>query len=1244
VFAKVSYLQKILFAREPQLCFPLKPELQGGAAGIYETATEMRRAGAERPAAGWQAPEEEDFVRAGSTEKQVRSEGHAPEDIAAGARDHQPRGLARLFLVAALLSVALIALAASTALGATSTEYLRSFGPDGTEATSFETNNAGTSIAGVGVDQQTGAVYVLDLGAGALYQFDAKGHRLDFTGTAPYISENEITGIVPESFYGTNEAQVAVDSTRHIVYVTEKESVRAFQENGEPAEFTAGPGVGTSEIPGFTSATGVAVDANGNIYVSDYAGTVSVYAPDGTPLSSFPMSRPGNLAVGPDGTVYVDDSDTSYEGGGIHRFVPDPFPVTAGTTYTEGTNLATGEGFAEGVAVDAISGEIYVSKWGSFGIWVAVYDEAGALLREIGKAGEEGEFKGTPQGLGVVAGGEEFQLYAGDLGTSQVRIFGERINPGPPSIESTSVSDVTATSATLRARINPNTFATSYRFEYGLGDCSIGPCASVPLGGAGIGDGHHGVTVSQEIAGLQVGTTYHYRVVAENPEGITEGPDHTFTTQLSGLGFQLADQRAWEMVSPPKKLGARLVGVTGARVQAARDGNGLVYPSIGSIEANPEGNRIVEPSTILARRGPAGWSSRDITAPNEETAPVATGNIDEYKIFSPDLSKAILEPRSHGPLSPEASERTPYLRQDTEPPLYTPLVTGKEGYANVPPGTEFGGPSDSGSGLVRLAGATADLSHAVLVSSAPLTPEGPKGDSLYEWTAGRLSPVSVLPPEEGGTMIFAPQIGSSGGSTRHAISEDGSRVFWTNAGPLYLRYNATEAPSAISEGKCTEPEKACTVRLDVVAGGTGDGSATPVFQGASADGTVVFFTDKQQLTAGASPEGSDLYRCEIPDGSPAGGCATLTDISAPFSGSEESAEVQALVTGMSDAGTTVYFVANGVLDNSANGVGANAVHGQPNLYVWQEGSGTRFIATLSGKDGRDWNFEGEQDLSAATSPDGRYLSFMSSGSLTGYDNTAKSGEPVVEVFRYDALADQLGCISCNPSGAVPDVSPGPVGESLTDPYNSWSGQTLAAILPPPAVSEVGGVVLYHPRAVLDNGRVFFNALDALVPADSNGQWDVYQYEPSGGGDCTSSSGGAAVARSAGGCVSLISSGTAEEEAGFFDASSSGDDVFFLTSAQLNEPDQDREYDIYDARVNGVPAKLTPRVECLGEACQPAVEAPVDQTPASSSFKGRGNLHRKHCSHNKVRRGSRCVKRHGRRRHHHRAGAGRRAGR
>ena len=806
------------------------------------------------------------------------------------------------------------------------------------------------------------------------------------------------------------------------------------------------------------------------------------------------------------------------------------------------------------------------------------------------------------------------------------------------------VSNVTAHTATLNAELNPLGVEAEAWLEYGAGE-DYGQIVSLANLGAGFGP----VLRQATVTGLQAATTYHYRFVARDTRDgnvyTVLGADRVFTTQFGGLGFQLPDHRVWELVSPPDKHGARLVGgVLNGRelaLQASADGNGLAYPSNLSIEADPEGNRILEPSTNLARRQANGsWRSKDVTTPNETVTRLANGEGTEYKLFNSDLSEAFVEPRSGTPLSPEATpERTPYLRENSEPPVYTPLVTSKEPYANVPPGTEFGGGVNSSgqelsTGAVHLAAASPDFRHFALRSSVALVEGAPAGEALYEWSDGQLKPLSVLPPGEGGEIVGGARIGSGAASVDGALSSDGSRAFWSVGDTaLYLRYNATEGASAISGGQCTEPEKACTVRIDVKqpdAGGSG--TPAPVFQGASADGTVVFFTDSQQLTKDASSKGADLYRCELPPGGPISGCATLTDISVPVE-ADQNGEVQGVAAAVTEDGTKVYFVADGVLDEAPNEFGDAAVAGQPNLYLWQQGAGVRFIAALADEDRTDWGQNSTSSiyalaLTATASPSGRYLGFMSQRSLTGYDNRDESsGGAVQEVFRYDSATEQLECVSCHPTGARPHSAvPLQDAAAFVDPWGLWGGRPVAAALPEATSLAGSAASLYRPRAVLDNGRVFFNVIDSLVPSDSNGQWDAYQYESTGVGDCSASSTGASISHLGEGCVSLISSGTAEEEAAFVDADETGDNAFFWTPAQLSVLDKDHEVDIYNARVGGIAATRPVNTECLGEACQPPAHTPNDPTPASSAFNGAGNVkpaHKKRCG-----KGKRRVRRKG----------------
>jgi DNA-binding beta-propeller fold protein YncE len=1139
----------------------------------------------------------------------------------------------------------------------------------------------------VAVDQSSGAVYVVDGSRRRVTKFSSTGQFLFMVGkevnlgggtpstpgnicTAEHLANGDTCGVGgfgagPNEF--TNPLPLAVDSSG-VVWVGDENRIASFNSSGAAGSEIALAGCGNVES--------LALDSAGNFFVkcSLLEGIRKLEAGTGTPLETLD-------AAGQPRTVTLDEADNVYIGDATspYRFkVYNP----AGEQIQEfGAGQVIGEPKGNALAIGESAERLYVASNDpdppanravqafSLPALGPLVEKQGAkdflpteatLTATINPEGDETTYRfeyGTSEGYGqstppaTLAGGsfegEEVAAQLKDLlpdTTYHFRVVAtNRCNPSEPAEECTVqgedqtfttppsvvisaqwASDVTASSAILHGELNPLGAKpdTEAWLEYGTDE---GYGITIPL--ANLGDGFGAVTRQAFITGLQAATTYHFRFVARNKrDGIiytVPGPDRTFTTQFGGLGFELADNRVWEMVSPPDKHGARLLGGGEVHLQASADGNGLAYQSKLSTETDPEGNRIPEASMNLARRDANGsWNSEDITTPNERASGAAPGNGTAYKLFSSDLSEALVDPRSDMLLSPEASDRTPYLRQNTDPPSYEPLVTGKEPFANVPPGIEFGG--DKGIGGVVLYGASPNFEHFGLRSDVPLVEGSEAGPStIYEWSNGQIKPVSVLPVAEGGTLVGDSKVGAGFGSVRGAISEDGSRVFWSGGA-------VDPEPSSSLYVRDTEAEE--TGRLDVVqADGGGEGEMRPIFQGASADGTVVFFTDSHRLTEDASPVGSDLYRCELPPGGVASGCATLTDISIPTEDGE-SADVQGIATAVTEDGESIYFVAEGVLDETLNDHDESAVSGAPNLYHWEQGEGVEFIARLSNQDFSVWGEAVGSDgqlgqLGASISPGGRYLAFMSERSLTEYDNRdASTGEPAQEVFRHDAFSGNLECVSCNPTGARPHGALAPDVGSLVNPAALWKGQWTAAVLPQATTLSLQGVSLYRPRAVLDNGRIFFNAVDSLVPADSNGQWDVYQYEPTGVGDCLASSNGASVSRAAGGCVSLLSSGTAEAEAAFFDASETGDDAFFFTPARLSVLDEDSEVDIYDARVNGVPATRPVFPECLGEACQPPPQAPSDPTPASAAFQGPGNLRpaaRKKCP-----KGKRRVKRQG----------------
>jgi hypothetical protein len=417
----------------------------------------------------------------------------------------------------------------------------------------------------------------------------------------------------------------------------------------------------------------------------------------------------------------------------------------------------------------------------------------------------------------------------------------------------------------------------------------------------------------------------------------------------------------------------------------------------------------------------------------------------------------------------------------------------------------------------------------------------------------------------------------------HAVSSDGTRVFFYANGNLYVRAHVDREQSSLGgTGQCTEPEKACTYQVDASkSGGSGGGGR---FVWASADGSRVFFTDEGQLTNGAQATAGepDMYEYNVETGD-------LVDITA---GTGQGAGVIG-ASGAAEDGSYVYFVAEGVLTGQPNSNGDSAQTGQPNLYVVHNGGQPAFIATLdAGTDQMDWvkpNWEeGPEDpgLTARVSPNGRYVVFNALRSLTGYDNTPVSpgecnhgrysqgepSQPCQEIYLYDAVKSVLRCVSCDPTGARP-TAPASIRQTVVP--NLFSNDE-PFMLPG-----------YLQHFLANDGRVFFDTGSSLVPSDTNDAVDVYEYD--------------------GSRLSLISTGTSSNNSFFYDASPDGNNVFFASPQQLPSGAGTATYSIYDARVDGGFAEPAPATACSEEDCKGAVSAPPTLgVPSSQTFVGPGN--------------------------------------
>ena len=204
----------------------------------------------------------------------------------------------------------------------------------------------------------------------------------------------------------------------------------------------------------------------------------------------------------------------------------------------------------------------------------------------------------------------------------------------PLKITGTSATEVTATAAKLNAEVDPGGAETTYHFEYDTSPytTSASHGQSTPESPSiGADNSLHPATAA--IQGLQPGTTYHYRLVAANsqgPAGGTDGPDQTFTTETTGGEFALPDGRAYELVSPPQKDGAEVLGIGGGGVtfgagdatEASEDGTSVTYITSAPVGASPAGNLFS--TQMFSTRGAGGWSSLDIAIPHEHGYGVST--------------------------------------------------------------------------------------------------------------------------------------------------------------------------------------------------------------------------------------------------------------------------------------------------------------------------------------------------------------------------------------------------------------------------------------------------------------------------------------------------------------------------------------------------------------------------------------------------------------------------------------------
>jgi len=1115
-------------------------------------------------------------------------------------------------------------------------DFLRAWGwgvrDEATELQSCDTaTGCVKGIEGSGDGQFMTAEAATVDGAGDVYVIDAENHRVQKFDPSAGPNEDEAQFVLMFGF-NVNKTKLdegAPEPQRNVCTAASTDVCQAGSGGSGPGRLGGGEFAYLNRIAASPTGNSVFVAEGGQIQRFSAGGvyeeTIEEGCLAGKTIGALALDGSGNLYVAIAGEAEVKKLKPS---GPTADCLPPTFPPEAAADRPRA------------LALDG-SGNLYVVL-ASTGIEperVQKYAPSGECLT-CGEGGEEGKpgFDRTSSGsqlrsIAATSACKVDDVYVTHFsaGTqSFFRSFGEHPDPQlclppkvPPVITAQYALSAEFDNATLRAEINPKFWAgsvgeTNYYVQYGTAACiELGwgaPCVETQPSPPGVKLNAGAVNEAVKITpltldGLGEDTTYRYRFVAEStgggpvygldpdgPEGEEEasfddglgGSFRTYRKELIqpcpandtfrfGPSALLPDCRAYEMVSPPDKEGGDVVALLETRgslpavlSQSAISGTRLAYGSYRSFGGSPAGPYTSQ--YLAARRDGVAWETHPISPPRGKQIYEGVGRQSdtEFKAFSTDLCQGWLQSFAEPPLEQLAPAGVSDIYRRTDQECGGPAYEGLN--RTSPPSKE------GGAFQMELQGFSEDGTSSVFVANDAVAVGGSEGIyQLYGARDGAERFLCVLP---GGAPFTGPCV--AGGNTEDvagktgreanvlgAFAADGSRVYWTaleedgagsggGPGEIYLRKNP------FGEGpECGEEGSPCTVAASKAAEEL-ESSAGSQFWSAAKNGSRALFTT-----------GGTLYEYRAAD-------ETTHEIAGEFEG----------FMGASDDATRSYFASKEAL-GGPNAEGKTAAVGEQNLYFHEVGGPLRFIGELVPEAPSfgplaalpRWH-------TSRVSPDGLHAAFKSRAALTGYDNTdLATGEADGEVFLYEANANggggELLCVSCNPSGARP--------RGGFDQAEATAGQI--------SVFETS---LYGARVLAEDGsRLYFESYDSLLPRDSNGRKDVYQWEALGTGGCNESSSSYSLENR--GCIDLISSGLSKLDSEFTDATPSGDDIFFATLSTLLPQDYGL-YDIYDARVGGgLPTPPGPEPECEGEGCQNPPAPPEFQMPATSNYQGPGNL-------------------------------------
>ena len=366
------------------------------------------------------------------------------------------------------------------------------------------------------------------------------------------------------------------------------------------------------------------------------------------------------------------------------------------------------------------------------------------------------------------------------------------------------------------------------------------------------------------------------------------------------------------------------------------------------------------------------------------------------------------------------------------------------------------------------------------------------------------------------------------GSQFAGTSEDGTRVYFTTAEPLVAGDTDTQLDVYQRSG---------TTTTLISTGPTGgNGSFKARFQGTAADGSRVFFSTSEQVTADDTDNGPDVFErvgssTNLVSTGPGGGnsgtdtsfeAASRNGARAFFSTTEQ------LTAGDTDNALDVYERSFGSTSLVSTGPAGGNGSADADFKVLSD-TGTRML------------FESAERLVSSDTDSVRDVYERSGGVTTLVSTGPSGGNGSSDAMLQDASSDGTRVVFGTAEALV-----GADTDSMFDLYERTGGTTTLVSTAPGTGN--GAFEVFFSAMSDDGRRVFFETLEPLV-SDTDSMLDVY--ERANGATTRLSTG------SGGGNGNFI--------AVFLGASDDGSRVFYNSAEVLAGTDGDTASDVYVAR-------------------------------------------------------------------------------